>query len=78
LSAKGDRRSGLNRWKWVGGNSPMSEWDQIDLAVMSAAQPLSPNEQTFAGAHRTAVSCQKPTYAVQQIAWLFDCLAGIR
>jgi hypothetical protein len=24
LSAKGDRRSGLNRWKWVGGNLPKS------------------------------------------------------
>jgi hypothetical protein len=26
-------------------------------AVMSAARPLFPQEQTFAGPHRTAVSC---------------------
>jgi hypothetical protein len=27
-------------------------------AVMSAARPLFVQEQTFAGTHRTAVSCQ--------------------
>src|SRR5262249_27261020 len=33
---------------------------------MSAARPLFPYEQTFAGTHRTAVPCHKATYAVQQ------------
>src|SRR5262245_5377182 len=29
------------------------------IAVMSAARPLSPHEQTFASTHRTAPSCQE-------------------
>jgi hypothetical protein len=32
LSAKGDRRSGLNRWKWVGGNSSFIR-EGIDLML---------------------------------------------
>jgi hypothetical protein len=36
------------------------------LAVMSAARPLFPQEQTFVGTHRTSVSCQKRNRAVQQ------------
>jgi hypothetical protein len=44
--------------------------------VMSAARPLSPQEQTFAGTHRTAVSCQEPTYAVQKIALAIRSLVG--
>ena len=31
------------------------------IAVMSAARPLSPQEQTFVGTHRTSVSCHEPT-----------------
>ena len=29
------------------------------FAVMSAARPLFPEEQTFVGTHRTSVSCHK-------------------
>ena len=36
---------------------------------MSAARPLFPQEQTFAGTHRTAVSCQCMICAI--IQWLF-------
>jgi hypothetical protein len=38
---------------WSGSNSVFE--------VTSAARPLFPQEQTFAGAHRTAVSCQNRT-----------------
>jgi len=41
---------------------------------MSAARLLFHQEQTFAGMHRTAVSCQEATYALQQI--LFDHLGA--
>ena len=34
------------------------------------ARPLFPHEQTFAGTHRTAVSCQNRTLAPQQRASL--------
>jgi len=33
------------------------------IAVMSAARPLFPHEQTFAGTHRTAVSCHEPLFS---------------
>src|SRR5258708_32295553 len=46
------------------------------IAVMSAARPLFPHEQTFARTHRTAVSCQEATYASQQTALLFNHLVG--
>src|SRR5262249_47028496 len=42
------------------------------IAVMSAARPLPPQEQTFAGTHRTAGSCQLLTHASQQTKPLFD------
>jgi len=36
------------------------------VAVMSAARPLFPQEQTIAGTHRTSVSCQSPPNALQR------------
>ena len=51
---------------------PKTAWGSKSvIAVMSAARPY---EQTFVGTHRTAVSCQLRTYAVQQNASLFDHL----
>src|SRR6476646_9314988 len=39
---------------------------------MSAARPLFPQEQTFAGTHRTSVSCQSRPSAPQQTTALLD------
>jgi hypothetical protein len=46
------------------------------IAVTSAARPLFPHEQTFAGTHRTAVSCQNRTHAAQQSALLESGAVG--
>ena len=58
---------------------PKTGWGSKSvIAVMSAARPLFPHEQTFAGTHRTAVSCQKLPYAVHQTVMLLDHLVGYR
>ena len=48
------------------------------IAVMSAARPLFPHEQTFAGTHRTAVSCHNRTRAPQRKSLSFDNIIGAR
>jgi hypothetical protein len=40
------------------------------IAVMSAARPLFPQEQTFGGTPRTAVSCQTRTSADYSITFV--------
>src|SRR6516162_10439975 len=58
---------------------PKTAWGSKSvIAVMSAARPLFPHEQTFAGTHRTAVSCQKLPYAVHHTVMLLDHLVGYR
>jgi len=48
---RGLLRRGISMWPMTGPGS------KSVIAVMSAARPLLPHEQTFAGTHRTAVSC---------------------
>src|SRR5262249_33487409 len=47
-------------------NAPEDRLGKSVIAVMSAARPLFPHEQTFAGTHRTAVSCHCEQPAASQ------------